>query len=352
MKRLLALTVTLILVLSGCRAPFSLPQAKEPRGLAIASVLGAGIEESGMLRVMAATQTRGEKGLRLYESQGPAIAAALLSSRDQGTETVSYAHVEHIVIEEGFAERALSELLSFCFQNGEQSVESNLWLLRDGKLDQLFTKESDPAGRLSTLRSSGKAGTSLPPRSLRALAVDWADGEAFLIPALRIVDGELLFDSFALMKNEKLLGYIEGEAAIGCVLLAGDPFHWSETLYLEDGNRITVQLYSKGSSVTPRWDDKTLRGLQIACSAQGSVSEGWAQDQWSLLSSELESRVRNKLDVALKTLQKEDADAVSLCRQAGLREVWCWDRLQEQWDGRFAQLPYEIEVKLRLGEGL
>lgn len=356
MKNLLqrcgAFALLLIFLLSGCRAPFSLPRAKEPRGLNLVSVLAAGQGMDGSVRIMAASQARGGQVALFYESKGPSLSGAVLSSRDQGTQTVSYAHVEQLLIDERFAETRLSELFSFCFQNGEQSVESNLWLLRDAPIDSVFGEGEDPAGRLSTLRSSGKAATSLPPRTLHFLAAKWAEDESLLVPALRLVEGELVFDSYALIKEGQIVGYIEGDIALGCVLLAGDPLHWSETFTMKNGERVTVQFFAKGSKVRPVLQDKELKSLNIRISLRGTVTEGWPQGQLDALSAEAERRIHRQLEAAMVFLRGKDADVVNLQRKAGLSIPWRWETIQEQWEERFSLLPFAIELSLRLKEGL
>lgn len=351
-KRLLALALVLIFALSGCRAPFSIPRAKEPRGLNLVSVLAAGMGEHDSLHILAASQERGGQVAKFYESEGASLSDAVLSSRDQGTKTVSYAHIEQLLIDEKFAETRLSELFSFCFQNGEQSVESNLWLLRDAPIDAVFAEGQDPAGRLSTLRSSAQAATSLPASTIRALAAKWAEDQSLLIPALRLSGGELIFDSYAVMKEGRIIGYVEGGVARGCVLLSGDPLHWNETFTIENGKRVTVQFFAKGSKVRPQMQNGALKSLNIRISLRGAVTEGWPPEQMAALSAEAERRIRWQLEAAMALMRGKDADVVNLERKAGLSAPWRWDALHAQWAECFSALPVAIDVKLRLEQGL
>lgn len=352
MKRYLLLLVCLLLTLSGCHAPFSMPRAQEPRGIALASVLALQSKENQTIRIIAASQARGSVPVQIYESSSSSISGAVMASRDRGTQTVSYAHVEHIVMDERFAERNLSDLFSFSFQNGEQSVESKVWLLRDAPIDSLFTEGSDPAGRLSVLQSGGKAGTSLPGSSLRALASKWADDGALLIPALRISDGEVIFDSYAVYKDGTILEYLSGESALGAVLLSGEPFHWSESFSLEKDTRVAVQLYSKGCSIKPHLQDGQLKSLEVTCKLRGTVSEGWSPEDISSLTANIERRVHLELFEANERMRSNEADAVNLRRQAGISKPWKWEQIHAQWAEGYPDMPIEYHVSLRLDEGL
>lgn len=354
MKRYLVLLVCFLLTLSlsSCRAPFSMPRAQEPRGIALASVLALERDETDSIRIVAASQERGQTPVQTYESKAPSISGAILASRDRGTESVSYAHIEHLVMDEQFAERNLSDLFSFSFQNGEQSIESKVWILRDAPIDSLFAEGADPAGRLSVLQSGGAANTSLPSRSLRALASKWADDGAILIPALRIAEGEVLFDSYAIYKDGKILDYLSGERAIGSVLLSGEPFHWSEAYNLEENKRVSVQLYSKGCSVKPHLQDGHLKSLEVTCKLRGSITEGWSPENLNSLTTQVERQVYLDLLEANETLRSHGADAASLRRQAGLKMPLKWDVINANWAKEYMNLPIEYHVSLRLDEGL
>lgn len=352
MKRCLLLPLCLLLTLSGCHAPFSMPRAQEPRGIALASVLALQAKENHTIRILAASQARGASPVQTYESSASSISGAVMASRDRGTETVSYAHVEHMVMDERFAEHNLSDLFSFCFQNGEQSVESKVWLLRDAPIDRLFTEGADPAGRLSVLQSGGKAGTSLPSSSLRALASKWADDGAILIPALRISDGEVIFDSFALYKDGTILEYLSGESALGAVLLSGEPFHWSESVALENNTRVAVQLSSKGCTIKPYLQDGQLKSLEVKCQVRGTVSEGWSPEDISTLAANIERRVHLELFEASERMRSNQADGANLRRQAGLANPLHWERINAQWKENYPEMPIEYHISLRLDEGL
>lgn len=352
MKRYLSLLVCLLLTLSGCHAPFSMPRAQEPRGIALASVLALEAKKDDTIRIVAASQARGSTPVQTYESIASSISGALLASRDRGTETVSYAHVEHIVIDERFAERKLSDLFSFSFQNGEQSVESKVWLLRDAPIDSLFSEGADPSGRLSVLQGGGKAGTSLPSSSLRALASKWADDGAILIPTLRISEGEVIFDSYAVYKDGRILEYLSGEGAIGAVLLSGEPFHWSESFSLQDHSRVAVQLFSKGCSMKPQMQNGQLKSLEVTCRLRGTISEGWSPEDISTLTADIERQVHLDLFEANERMRKSNADAVNLRRQTGLSIPWKWEVIGTQWEKNYPEMPIEYHVSLRLDEGL
>lgn len=349
MRRLLGIVLTLSFCLSGCRAPFSLPRAEEPRNMTIASVLGVENGERNTIQIFAATEGRNEKQPMRYDGKSDSLSGAFLDTRDQGGESVSYAHVEHIIIGAETVQSRLAQLLSFCFQNGEQSIESNLWILRDATVKSVFQGDMDLAKRLSTMKTSGEEGTSLPPRSLRETAAQLADDGSVIIPALRWHDGELICDSYALIQDGKLIGYLEGDLSRTMALLSEGSIYWTDQIKMESGREATVQLHSKGCRVRPVLQNGELCGLNITCRVDGKIMEVWDTGAESL-HDEVEEQVKQELNNAIAKLQELNADGADLRRQAGISKPWNWGLIKSQWKDCFASLPYEITVKAKLTE--
>ena len=350
MRRLFGLALALCFFLSGCRAPFSLPRAEEPRSTSIISVLGVENGEKDGIKVLAVSQKRREQEALLFESRGDSLSGALLGTRDQGTQTVSYAHVEHILVGAETAKTRLSQLLSFCFQNGEQSIESNIWLLRNENMDAVFAGDLDLANRLSTLKTSGEAGTSLPPRTLRETAAKLADDGSVLIPALRWENDDLEFDSYAIFRNGDLLGYLDGNLARTTAVLAQESIFWTRQIPINGEREATVQLHSSGCSVKPLLQDGELKSLNITCDVEGKLMEVWSVGTKEQLHNMVEQQTKLELEQTIKRLQQLNADGADLRRQAGISTFWRWDTIDEQWQARFSNLPCKITVKAKLTE--
>lgn len=349
MRKLFVISLILCFCLSGCRAPFSLPRAEEPRNMTIASVIGVENAEKNNIRIFAASEGRNEKKPMCYVGKADSFSGALLDTRDHGQESVSYAHVEHVLIDANTAPKRLSQLLSFCFQNGEQSIESSLWILRDSDMKTVFQGNMDLAKRLSTLKTGGEEGISLPPRSLRQTAVRLADDGAVLIPALRWENGELSFDSYALYKNGSFIGYLEGNLARTVAILSEDSVYWTDQLKVSDNKEVTVQLHSKGCKVRPVLQNGELKYLNISCRVDGRLMEVWSAGEGKL-HEQVERQVKQDLSDGMIRLQELNADGADLRRQAGMSAPWNWGAINTQWKDHFSVLACEISVKAKLTE--
>ena len=336
--------------LTGCRDAFALPRAKEPRSTAIASVLGVDRPEE-VIRVFAVSQGRKNQPPRCFVGEGLSFSEARLGTRDQGTETVSYAHVGHIVISERAAAEQLERFLHYSLQNGEQSMESNLWLLREAEMSEVFSGEMDISRRLDTLKTSGEAGTSLPPCTLREAAARLADDGVALIPALRWSGSDLALAGYAICKKDALVGYLEDDFADMTAILSGRSLFWNVQVRAEDGRVGTVQLHSSGCKVYPVAQQEQLKGLSLVCDVQGQLLELRAESQVPDLTGQVERQVAGALGQTAALLQGLKVDGAGLRRQAGMGAILFWPQLSQQWDAAYGSLGLEVVVRARLSAG-
>lgn len=341
------LALCLMLTLGGCHAPFSLPRATEPRSIAIAGVLG--VDRNGeTVTAFAATQQRGDDPPLSFQGEGNSLAAARLATRDQKTRTVSYAHVEHLVISPAVAADYLDELLSYSFQNGEQSMESKLWVLTEGSLEDLFAGEVDVAGRLSALQIGAKAGTTLPGRSLRQIATRLLDGGDLLLPALKLEGDVLEFDGYVLVHEGVPVAQVRESVARSVAVLSGEEVYWTQTVTSKSGGTGVVQLHSHGVRVKPQFSGESLTGLTVTCELDGQLMELWSADEVEKLREQVTQGAQRELLVAVKILQLNETDGAQFRRRAGLANPWRWDDLNEEWGTLFPTLPVEVKVEAAL----
>lgn len=338
MKRIIATALVLVLLLSGCAGT---PQSRETGGTAVVSVLG--VEPAGEdLRLFAAAEGRGEGEAFLCDSQGATPAAAVEGLINQGSRVVSCDHVEHLLLAQSAA-GALPQLLSYAFQEPQQSTESQLWVVRTEDLETVFSGESDTAQRMSVIQSQGKDRQGFCPLTLREAAGALARGEPLLIPFLEPREEGLAFGGLALYENGAVTGWLTGQQALGASLLLGNRVHWTGSV--EDRAMI---LQSTGCRVFPRFSRGQLAGLSLSCRLEGVLTGGWDAAEQDV--AQLERETAQAMSQALQTLQQAGADAAGLQGRAGLSDPLRWQALSSQWQEAFPTLPVEITVTITVSE--
>ena len=255
----------LLLLLTGCAGT---PQSRESGATAVVSVLG--VEPAGQgIHLLAAAEGRGEEEPFRCDSQGETPAAAVEGLTNRGEQVVSCAHVEHLLLTQNAA-GTLPELLSYAFQEPQQSTETQLWVVRADTLEEAFSGEADTAKRMSVIKSQGKNRQGFCPVTLREAAAALARKEPLLLPALEVGEQGLAFAGFALYQEGGITQWLTGPKALGAALLLGDRVHWTGSVEEQ-----AMVLQSTGCRVVPQMEEGRLTGLSIRCRLEGVLTGGW-----------------------------------------------------------------------------
>ena len=339
MRGVVAWAVTaawMLALLSGCAGT---PQSRESGATVLAGVLG--VEDLGEgFCIRAAAEGRGSQGPFHCESWGQTPAAAVEDLTDRAEQVVSCAHVEHWLVDES-AVGELSSLLSYAFQEPQQSTETQLWVFQGGGLDRLFDGEQDVARRMTVLKAQGKDKQGFSPVTLREAAEALAGEEALLLPALRVEGEKLVFAGFGLYQDGEILRWLRGEEALGAALLQGERIHWTGSV-----GESSIVLQSLGCWVVPQWDGGTLAGLSIRCRLEGTYTGGWQKKQSDAV--QLEQGTAQAMRLALHRMQAAGVDAAGLLGRAGLHCPVRWSALEGQWAEKFPGLSIDLRVEAAL----
>ena len=169
MRRMVALVFLVLLLLTTCLTGCAgAPQSRESGATAVVSVLG--VEPAGEgIRLLAAAEGRGGEAPFRADSRGDTPAAAVEALTNQGERVVSCAHVEHLLLTQTAA-ATLPALLSYAFQEPQQSTETQLWVVQADTLAESFSGEGDTAQRMTVIQSQGKDRQTFAPLTLRQAA--------------------------------------------------------------------------------------------------------------------------------------------------------------------------------------
>ena len=338
MKRVLALVFLLLLLLTGCAGT---PQSRESGATAVVSVLG--VEPAGQgIHLLAAAEGRGGEDPFRCDSQGETPAAAVEGLTNRGEQVVSCAHVEHLLLTQNAA-GTLPELLSYAFQEPQQSTETQLWVVRADTLEEAFSGKADTAKRMSVIKSQGKNRQGFCPVTLREAAAALARKEPLLLPALEVGEQGLAFAGFALYQEGGITQWLTGPEALGAALLLGDRVHWTGSVEAQ-----AMVLQSTGCRVVPQMEEGRLTGLSIRCRLEGVLTGGWESRPGDV--AKLEEETARAMYQAVAVLQRAEADATDLLGRAGLSNPLRWQALSSQWPTAFSTLPVEVSVTITVTE--
>lgn len=270
--------VLLLAALLAAKGTGLLPQSRglEERKLISALAVDGGEEIS----VTAVTGVRAseEERAEVLTGTGESLAEACRALRGGSARQVYLGQVEQLLVGEG---QDLDQVLDFAVTDRELRLDTLLYIVRG------------PAGEglaASADRTAGEAGGRDPRgRTVGRVLPRLTEGEYALVPALAPgEDGMLIPDGWAVLGREGVAGYLEGEAALGGELLAGEGENRVVTLpggaaeltgvrtWAADG-RIYCTLTGRKAEGEPREEDLAAWGKTVI---EKALAPGW--DCWGL----------------------------------------------------------------------
>ncbi len=337
----LLVIVVLLLLLSGLAI---IPERREEKNSSYAALVGVCGNEP--VKAVAFSQGQAAAEPVLYEGEGASYSEALQSCRQNGEDTLSFAHVEHIILEKDFAEEGLPRFLSASFRNREQSVESRVWVLTEGSVDALLTEEPGVQKQLETMTDAGEEGIALSSLTLRELTARLADAQAVLLPALSYTEEGLQVSGYVAYGSEGVLGEVTGDDADAAQVLQGKSYTFYETIETYASDTAVLQLETEKISFRPVFKGTELQRLVVELRLSGARTEAVGEMEDAAWQPQLEEELAAWLARGFESQQRFGVDALGLMRQMALPEFWRWRALQTQWPDKFASLPVEVDVSI------
>ena len=148
-------------------------------------------------------------------------------------------------------------------------------------------------------------------------------GASFL-PAVLADDG-LTAAGYGILKDGALVGWAEGDAALGVNLIFGKVDADVVEVQAPDGTAAALRVVGAAASVRPIWQGDTLAGLKVHCKVDANLAEGSAMpDQATLdaLEAALAQVEAGRMAQALELSRALDADYLGLRQSAAFAVPW------------------------------
>lgn len=368
MKKRLAAAVLAasVALLAGC-GKAALPYAREMGDMALLRTMGVDAgEKDGDFRVTVSTgrraaglQGEGQPPL-ILSAEGGSLSSACLAMQGLSDSYVFYGYVDQLLLGEGLALEGIQTVLDYFAQDVELGLGTQLWLIR-GDTAQGAVRAGEETGvdsRLSTLQTDsemGAAGITRTVGETSAGLLEW--GSAYL-PALRAVEQEregetaLLEAGYGVLRNGRLVGYLDGESARGLELLTGRTTADILEVELPSG-RTVARLTGAAVQWSPEFRGDELKKLRLTCRVNAALAEGRRQleeREQEELRRALEAREEERLRRVLDQLRSWGTDCAGVGSQVSQADPARWEKLGPQWTRLFSAVPVEISVEVSLGD--
>lgn len=356
MKRLFV-CVWICSLLTGCRG--DLPYAREMGDTALLRTMGLDRVEGGVeMAVSTAGRSGGEEALVL-SAQGESIPAAALAIQSLGKRYTYYGYVDQLLLGEELAVAGVQDTIDYLAREAELGLGVQLWVVRGATAEQAI-KTAGTRGvpeRLAQLNTDSQVGAANITRTAAELMTVLARQGSIGLPALEWLEnregdggegeGILVPNGYAVVRQGKVVCWVEREAARGVELMEEQAFGHIEDLTLEDGAKVSLAVENVRTSVCPVFRGEELSGIEVACCVSARVAQTGRrlrESDLDRLQFHLEQLEGERIVQAVEQGQYWDADYLGLKRKAQMACPHRKAALEEQWKGAFRTLDVQVAV--------
>lgn len=354
MRRRLCLLLALCLCLTGCSG---LPTPREMGDMALLRTMGVDQVED-MLQMTVSTGPRA-KGLQgegqealVLTAEESSLSGAALELQGQSDSYVSFGHVDQLLVGEELALRDVTGVLDYFARDRELGLGAQLWVIRGESARAAVESGGSQGidGRLSTLRTDGRMGFAQIPRTAGEVYADLLERGSAYVPALGLISGEnprLEERGYAILKDDRLVGYLEGDSARGLELLANKAT--ADVLEIQlPGQKVTTQI-TRAATVS-RFSSGG-ESLSITCRVWAQLVEYShvpGEEELVALQEEIGRQEKQRVEAALTQLCGWQADCLGLGAKAGMLAPGLWSVLAEEWPNRFGEQTFHVALTVEL----
>ena len=354
MKWIWKAALVLVFTLTGCAG---LPQPREMGDVALLRTMG--VDRIGdRLEVTVATgprakgvQAEGQEAL-ILSAQDSTLSSAALTLRTQSDSSVSFGHVDQLLLGEDLSYYDIKEVLDYFARDRELGLGAQLWAIQ-GEAAKAAVESGGSQGiegGLSTLRTNGKLGIGTISRTIGEVYADILELGCSYVPALSLTeeeDPQLEERGYAIFKDGSLAGYLEGSSARGLELLASRAAADVLEVQLADQG-VTAQI-TRAATVCRFIPGQ--ENLTISCRVWAQLVEYQrlpGEEEREHIQQEITHQEEENVRLALSQLADWGADCLGLGQKAGILSPGRWNALSENWPYHFGKQIPEVNLKVEL----
>lgn len=335
----LALTLMIFLTQTGCGLSSGLySNYRAIEQLRLVRTLGVDAAPQGVkLSASAAAPAGGDAPVVIQRSARDLISAAddLQDLSDAGQ--LFFAHTQSIVLGRAAAEQGIAELLDLVERDVHLRMGTQLFVLREGEAAALASacaEGGDISAALDSVRQETAVSGKSRVRNFRETAIALEEYGAALVCALRTEDAAgqrapsdsapvLIADGYGIIKDGRLVAFIDGDDAEAVSLLCGDLGTVSRMVSDGCGGTVTLELCGADASVRAVETGDADAPFAVAIQAElnaviaeqsSAASELLAPEMLDSFSAQLAAQFRQDIENALALSQTLDADFLALAK--------------------------------------
>lgn len=348
----LAAAAVVLMVLGGDPLDL-LPYAREIDTVVLMRTMGADVTAEGVSVTLSSGAEDG-KLPELLDGQGGTISGALLTLQGKGESSLFYGHVGQLLLGETLARENLLAPLDYVLRDVETRLDTDLYIIRGADAQTAIRSAAGPgesaADRLEAMSEDAGLLSATMTRTVGQVLTDLGEQEAAFVPALELAEGTLEAAGYAILKENRLVGWTQEAAAKGVNLYLGQVD--ADVLETEHA---ALRIVGARTRVKPVFEGEALTGLEIRCRVEANLAEGTPEvdlrdrRQLEAVEQRLADTERARLEAALALSQALDADYLGLKQAACLAAPWRKADIQAGWNLPGLELQVVVQGKVERG---
>ncbi|MBQ3211614.1 MAG: hypothetical protein IJB09_08980 [Oscillospiraceae bacterium] len=380
MRKCILYITVFSLILSGCGSIYS--NYREVEQLLVIETMGFDYLPGGVqLTLASGISSAGIKGPIRLSGVGPTISAAMDQARNYSFEDELFcSQTNSVLIGEKAAREGMEAYLSYICQSPILRTDVPVFIIRGGSaFDSIMgsgdsqhgvseilkgvTEYLETRGGSHIFKAAQISRDSLRHGSALCCALEYSESAEPPTESSQPdqIEGEtssartLAVAGFGILKDNRLVDYIDKDAAVGVSFLINNV--GISSIQLEDsmGRSIVLEISGGGSQVKPRWSEKgELTGLDIALEAKATVMEmnddaDLSRESYTKqLTQALELRLAQLVGDVLRQSAKLEADFLALGSQVEQHSPLLFRHMNKSFSEALPALDFHIAVKASL----
>lgn len=373
-KAVIPLFVVLCIALSGCGG--LLPSGEEIEAYDTIEVLGVDVSEEDPSQIEVSLISKAEKGsggmtVKTFWASGPTAFEAQREVRASEDKVTFLGYVDYVLIGEKAAQEDFTKYFDYFVRDHETRFSPKVFIVRDCSVKELMNQTSSSemflANRLRNIVSgAGILANTAKVNVIEVMGMLDSKYAPTIIPALKCeevkghkINGDLpekavVADGYAIIKDCKLVGFIEDEAAMGynfltnkvesCPISVGDP----------GGGYVALEVIDAKTKVEAHFSGDKLEGVTYKTNITNNIPEQQSREKITTragteyMSSEQSQIVKALMENVLKTSKELKADCTGLGEKIRMMHPYKWEKIKDKWTEIYPELKIDVVVESKI----
>ena len=348
MKCYIIIMYMVLMLLTGCSGQQTGWQTGD---VILVRAIGVDRLDTGVRISAAAGRSGSDVPVPALQADGVSVADGVRELGTKGDGFVHLGHANQLLMGEAFVQDGAGPLLDFIARDRQIGPGARLWVLQGGTAEQGVAGDvaADASARLVRLaEAGGGAGPEIECTATRLMSAMARRGSV-PVPALRWEGDTLQPVGYAVLRQGRLVGFLDREQSLGVELLCGRGANQVVTATLSNGERIGLRTKRTDVLCTPNIRNGRLQNVEVRCTASLDVVQGGSltTQQRQQVGQQVELELCRRMAGALAFAQFWNADFIDMEQMVrsgcSARE---WDGVD--WDTEFRTLSLRAAADIRV----